>query len=232
MQIKQLFKRPGAGDSGVAFLPVPFLCFLMLLAGVFLLFFAGSAMAAGPASLTLGFTNTGDSKLQIAITDTDTETTETLQVPAGQTVEKTWEFTDPGVKHLLVKNTAANTTDPVYSVTLYSVLDEATGELTVRAIAQNDETGDKVEELRFHPEDEPEEPTKPEEPETKPEKPTKPKTPPADKPADDSKQTNYKTGDSAHPVLWIGISAGFAVLVILLFVLLIRRRRKEDGAQK
>lgn len=236
MHIKQLFKRQDAGDSGVAFSSVPFLCSLLpLFAGLFLLLFAGSVMAAEPAYLTLGFSNGGESEIQIMITDTDTQATETLTIPANQTVEKTWKFTEPGVRKLLVENTDPNANDSAYYVYLYSELDEQSGKLIVNAVAQIDGTDDKAGELVFgvtNESEEPEDPEEPQESETKPSKKSKTKTPTADKPVNDSENTNYKTGDSANPALWIGVGAGFFVLVILLFVLLIRRRRNEDGARK
>ena len=189
-------------------------------------------MAMEPTYVTLGFSNSGKEAIQIVITDTTTQSAETIEIPANQTVERTFELTEPGVTELLVENTDPNSTDQAYIVRLYAETDE-NGMLQGYAVAQIEGTEDKSAELVFGvTNDETEDPTKPENP-TKPEKPTKPENPTEKQSGDDpANNSGSKTGDSANMTLWVLSGAGFAAVVCCLIIFMLVRRRKEDGENK
>ena len=203
--------------------------FIPIFAALIWLLSAVTVRAIEPAYVTLGFSNSGGTALQIIITDTTAQTTETIQIPANQTIQRTFALSEPGVTELLVENTDPNSTDPAYYVWLYAEIDE-TGALRGYAVSQIAGTEDKPAELVFgvtNPDpDDPDDPEEPDEPET-PEKPTKPKPgPSSDDPAE---STHSDTGDHANMVLWAVIGAGFAIVLLCLVVFLLRRNRKKDG---
>lgn len=164
---------------------------------LFCLLLTVPAFAMEPLTHGFRITNIGDADVEIRITETGTDETTLVMVPAKETVIHSCTFTEPETREFLVENSSAESEDPSYRVWLSAEVNEE-GNLQGYTVSQIVGTKEKPAELTFGS------------------PPTKITIAPPDQPG---------TGDHSQLSLWIWIGIGAGCIAAISLVLALRNKK-------
>lgn len=162
-------------------------------------------MAMENVNIEINIRNIGDKTVQVAITEQNTQTTETVSIASGKSADRHYTFDEPEIRELVLVNTDPDSRDNSYRVWLCAEADEQ-GRLKGFAIAQIIGTKDKPEELVFGTSEE----------------------------GVSTVTPDVKTGDQSNADSWIWLCVGAGLIILCVLVIYFRNRHvtKEKTDEK